>query len=117
MAKHYGRNYALGTRVQHRNGYIFVKATDEEGNPKLIAEGRRVWELTRGPLEEGDRVFHLNGDRTNNKIGNLAKVHFSSIKFVFLKESRVLWSPKRGPALLPTIRTLDKKTGKVLVNS
>lgn len=100
-----GRSYPAGTKVQHRNGYIFVKTDDG----KLVAESRRQWELQRGDLQEGDRVFHLDGDRTNNRISNLAKVHFNTTKFVMLKESKVLWMPR--------IRTIDKRTGKVLVNS
>ncbi len=104
MSSWHGHSYPVGTRVQHRNGYIVVKTG--EG---MMAESRRVWQLQRGDLEAGDRVFHLDGDRTNNKIHNLAKVHFNQTKFVMLKESKVLW--------LPTIRTLDKRTGKVLVNS
>lgn len=97
-------NYPLGTRVQHRNGYIVVKT--EQG---MMAESRRQWELHRGDLEEGDRVFHLDGDRTNNNINNLAKVHFNQVKFKMLKESKILW--------MPVLRTIEKRTGKVLVNS
>lgn len=84
----------IGTKVQHRNGYIKVKIEADDGKPVWEAESRRIWELQRGPLDEGDRVYHIDGDRTNNKIGNLAKVHFNSVKFVFLKKSRVLWEPK-----------------------
>lgn len=99
-----GRRHATGTRVQYRTGYIYVK-TDEG----MISEARRVWEQQRGDLKPGDRVFHLDGDRTNNNIRNLAKVHFNDTKFTMLKESRVLWAPK--------IRVIDRKTGRVLVNS
>lgn len=83
----------IGTKVQHRNGYIHVKIRDDDGKPKWVAEGRRVWELKYGELEEGDRVFHTNGDRTDNRPGNLAKVHFNNVKFIFLKKSRVLYTP------------------------
>lgn len=83
----------IGTRVQHRNGYIHVKVEGDDGKPTWVAEGRRVWELKNGDLEEGDRVFHVNGDRTDNRPGNLAKVHFNNVKFVFLKRSRVLYTP------------------------
>jgi hypothetical protein len=99
-----GKSYPTGTRTQHRNGYIYVKT-----DAGLIAEGRRVWELHHKDLKEGERIYHIDGDRTNNKIQNLAKIKFNTTKFVMLKESLVLW--------MPTIRTLDKKTGKVLVNS
>ena len=84
-----GRSYPMGTKVQHRNGYIVIKTEDG-----MMAESRRVWENTRGPLEEGDRVFHIDGDRTNNRIQNLAKIHYNQVKFVMLKESKILWMPK-----------------------
>jgi len=101
-----GMRYQSGTKVQYRNGYIKVKT--EEG---MVAESRRNWELLRGPLLPGDRVFHLDGDRTNNNIKNLARVHFNDTKFTMLKESRILWAPT------PSIRVIDKKTGKTLINS
>lgn len=59
-----------------------------------MAESRRTWELQHGELLPGDRVFHINGDRTNNHISNLAKVHYNQTKFVMLKESKILWMPK-----------------------
>jgi hypothetical protein len=83
----------LGTKVQYRNGYIKVKCEDNEGKAYWEAESRRIWEMQRGELAEGDRIYHIDGDRTNNRIGNLAKVHFNSTKFVFLKQSRVLYMP------------------------
>lgn len=89
-----GRSYPVGTRVQHRTGYISVKVVDDEGRARMMAENRRVWELSRGPLQLGDRVFHMDGDRTNNKIQNLAKIHFNQTKFTFLKHSEILWMPK-----------------------
>jgi hypothetical protein len=98
MSRYY-RNYPVGSKVQYRNGYIRVKIEGEGGEPKWEAESRRVWELQRGPLKEGDRVFHIDGDRTNNRIGNLAKVHYNTTKFVFLKESRALYIPGRKLAL------------------
>jgi hypothetical protein len=94
--KSYGGGYPLGTKVQHRNGYIKVKIEGEDGF-RWEAESRRIWELYKGqkdPLVEGDRVFHVDGDRTNNQISNLAKIHYNQVKFVFLKESKVLFMPK-----------------------
>lgn len=118
MSKWRGHSYPAGTRVQHRTGYIFVKVQDDEGKQKLMTESRRVWELRKGTLEAGDRVFHMDGDRTNNNISNLAKIHFNQTKFTFLKESKVLYMPTtKSSMLLPEIRTIDKKSGKVLLNS
>lgn len=91
MSSWHGKSYPLGTKVQHRNGYIYVKTDDG-----LIPEGRRVYELTHGELEAGYRVFHMDGDRTNNSPRNLSAVKFNTTKFVMLKESKVLWMPKAG---------------------
>lgn len=93
---------SVGAVVQHRNGYIHVKVEDQDGKERWIAQGRCIWELQRGDLEEGDRVYHINGDRTDNRIQNLAKVHFNSTKFVFLKESRVLFDPDKKIKKEPT---------------
>ncbi len=87
--------------MQHRNGYIVVKTKDG-----MVAEGRRVWELSKGDLEPGDKVYHIDGDRTNNKPNNLAKIHFNQTKFIMLKESRVLWMPGIPK---PEIRELAKR--------
>src|SRR5713226_492836 len=84
-----GRSYPLGTKVQYRSGYIVVKTEDG-----MVPESRRIWELQKGELQAGDRVFHIDGDRTNNRISNLAKIHYNQTKFVMLKESKILWMPK-----------------------
>ncbi len=104
-----GKSYPVGTRVQHRNGYIVVKTEDG-----MVAEGRRVWEITHEGLEPGDRVFHIDGDRTNNNPRNLAKVHFNVTKFVMLKESKVLWMPTR--VLRNNLHELAKVGRKDLTN-
>lgn len=105
----------IGAKVQHRNGYIHVKVEGDEGEAKWMSEARRTWELHRGPLKEGDRVFHVNGDRTNNHISNLAKVHYNSTKFVFLKESKLLFCPPGGikqKPQLPKTNVRQLATGK-----
>lgn len=113
-----GRNYPIGTKVRHRNGYVKVKIEGEEG-AIWQPESRRMWELYRGELVDGDRVFHIDGNRENNKIQNLALIHFNQTKFTLYKESKVLYMPgqKRDSILVPRIKTIDKRTGKTLVNS
>lgn len=105
--------HEIGTKVQHRNGYIKIKIQGDDGKPVWEAESRRNWELQRGDLEEGDRVFHIDGDRENNKVSNLAKVHFNSTKFTFLKKSRILWTPprreKKEIAYSEPVKDFDKR--------
>lgn len=110
MSRMWRGAYPAGTRVQHRNGYIVVKTEDG-----MMPESRRTWELTHGELEAGDRVFHMDGDRTNNKVGNLAKIHFNQTKFIMLKESKVLWMPKAAEkkALTNEVLELARKRLKV----
>lgn len=83
----------VGTVVQYRNGYVKVKIEDDEGKPTWQARSRRNWELKHGTLEEGDRVFHIDGNRENDDPRNLAKVHFNAVKFVVLNKARVLYDP------------------------
>lgn len=115
-----GRAYPVGTKIRYRNGYIKVKIDNPEGDGvKWEAESRRMWAMYRGELEEGDRIFHIDGNRENNKISNLALIHFNQTKFSLYKESKVLYMPsvKHDSILVPRIKTLDKRTGRVLVNS
>lgn len=101
-------NYPIGTKIQQKNGRVVVKVETEDG-PKWEAEARRLWELYHGPLNEGDRVFLIRGVGSKIERSNLTMIHFRTEKFKVLGHSRVLY--------MPTIRTIDKKTGKVLINS
>lgn len=91
------KNYPVGTKVQHRNRYIFVKC---DGEKKWKAEHRWVMEqkVLGRDLEEGERVYHRDGDRENNQPANLVAIKFATTKYVFLKKSRVLYIPKEGAA-------------------
>lgn len=97
----------IGSRVQYRTGYITVKVVNNDGEEKIMAESRRVWELHHGELEAGDRVFHCNGDRTDNRIQNLAMVHFNQTKFIVLKQSLKLpsWDEVWGKGRKPKAST------------
>lgn len=117
-----GRGYKLGSRVRRRSGVVYVKVEGEKGEGKMIAEHRRIWELTHEPLKPGDRVFKISANKADNSPGNLAMIHFNQTKYVFLEngkplmKSRVLesWEKAWGTSI---IRTISKKTKRVLVNS
>jgi len=47
-------------------GYIRIVV-----NRKNIFAHRIVWEMFNGSLLEGDKVFHKNGDKSDNRIENL----------------------------------------------
>lgn len=55
-----------------RNGYVFVKGALGRGG-RYRGEHRVVWEQTHGhPLPKGWVVHHLNGQKQDNRPGNLA---------------------------------------------
>lgn len=82
--------YEIGTKVQQKNGVIRVKV----GKSTWIPESRYNWITEKGQLKEGQRVFHLNGDVTDNRPNNLVPIQFNTKKFTILKESRILYIPK-----------------------
>lgn len=83
------RRYPVGAIVQHRDGYIFVKRDDG-----WIAQHRLVAEAAHGELNKGDRVYHIDGDRTNNNKDNLVVLHFNTTRYHLLKTRRILYLPK-----------------------
>lgn len=85
-----GRGYEVGTKVQQKNGVIKVKI----GKSAWLPENRYNYIMQKGPLAEGQRVFHADGDVENNHISNLVRIQFNTKKFVVLKTSRVLYVPK-----------------------
>ena len=82
--------YEIGTKVQQKNGVIRVKI----GKSAWMPESRYNWVMSKGALREGQRVFHLNGDVTDNRPQNLVPIQFNTKKFIILKSSRVLYIPK-----------------------
>lgn len=81
----------VGTVVQHRDGYIYVKT--EKG---WVAEARLVAELklVKRELEPGEKVFHRNGTRDENEPGNLVVIRFNMTKYQFLPSARLIHLPK-----------------------
>lgn len=89
-------NAPPGTITQHRNGYIWIKKADGTWQ----AQHRWVMENTQGAeLEQNERVYHKDGDRTNNDKNNLVKIAFSLRPFKVLERSRVLYIPAPSRAL------------------
>lgn len=86
-------NYPPGSVVQQRNGYIFVKLE----NGTWQAEARWVMEnkVISRPLKSFERVYHRDGDRTNNERGNLVVLKINQTPFKVFERSRPLFIPAR----------------------
>lgn len=82
----------VGTVLQRRSGYIYVKTQDRGWVP----EGRLVAELKieKHQLEECEKVYHRDGNRANNKPDNLAVIRFNLTKYRLLPRPQIVYMPK-----------------------
>jgi hypothetical protein len=84
--------YIEGTRVQHRDGHIYIK-TREYG---LVKEARFLAALNEGrDLDKNERVFFRDGNRENVKRENVVPIHFNETRFKYLPHARILFIPSR----------------------
>lgn len=63
-----------GTIRKNKNGYLYIKVTNEDGNHKWEGLPRYVYEKHHGPIPKGHKVIHLDGNKANNDIENLMLV-------------------------------------------
>ena len=62
------------------NGYVQITIWDR-GIRRTKYVQKMVWEAFNGPLESLQRVAHMNGDRTDNRLSNLfLESHSDSMK-------------------------------------
>lgn len=66
----------LGERYYYRtfekdNGYLVVNLPTLSGSRTYYLH-RVVWEAFRGPLSPDEHVYHINGDKRDNRLENLA---------------------------------------------
>lgn len=62
------------------NGYVQITIWDR-GCRRTKYVQKMVWEAFNGPLEPLQRVAHMNGDRTDNRLSNLfLESHSDSMK-------------------------------------
>ena len=62
------------------NGYVQIPIWDR-GIRRTKYVQKMVWEAFNGPLEPSQRVAHMNGDRTDNRLSNLfLESHSDSMK-------------------------------------
>jgi hypothetical protein len=87
------RAYPEGSVIQEKTGYIKVKT--KQG---WISQGRLHYQQANGSLDRNQRVYHIDGDRTNNDAENLVAITFSEKRFQLLPHRRIMFMPKLKPA-------------------
>jgi hypothetical protein len=102
MAHPYKKNLPIGSKVRHRDGYIFIKVCEGEqawkAYHRLIAEKK----ILGRPLQEGEKVYRKMPDRNNNNPDNLVVLKFRTRKFVKLPYSEVIYIPKKPGQIILT---------------
>jgi len=89
------RRYELGTEVQEKSGRVKKKIEDLDG-AKWVGRNRYNWmQHHKKELGDNDKVYHIDGDKSNDDPSNLVAIKFSGVKYS-LKHSRVVWEPKGG---------------------
>ena len=58
---------AVGTEVQHADGYVYIKV----GEGKPVPKHRYVWEQANGPIPDGHCVAFRDGNHGNCDLSNL----------------------------------------------
>jgi hypothetical protein len=92
-----GLRYTIGTLVQRRDGYVFVK-TDKglRAEHRVVAEQR----ILNRPLRKGEVVIRRAPDRTLNAPSNLVVVQHSLERFKYLPHPNILYVPARQRKIL-----------------
>lgn len=97
---HGQHSYELGTEIQDKSGRVKKKIGDSEG-AKWMGRNRYNWmQHHKRELEDGEKVFHMNGDKADDTPGNLVAIKFIGIKYN-LKRSRVVYAPKKSLNIKP----------------
>lgn len=85
------RGHLIETEVQDKSGRVRKKIlVGRKG--KWIARGRYIYGLSHD-LDRSQRVFHIDGDRTNDEPDNLVAIAFGVHSYK-LSQSRVVFTPR-----------------------
>lgn len=92
--------YPKGTEVQEKSGRVKIKISSDSNGSKWIGRARfNYMKAYKIDLTDSHRVFHMDGDLTNDNPKNLAAIKFSGIRYA-LTTSKVLWMPKAEKKLI-----------------
>jgi len=85
--------YDIGTEVQEKSGRVKKKIEDLDG-AKWIGRNRFNYMMHhKRELEENEKVYHVNGDKADDRPENLVAIKFSGVRYE-LRTSKVVWSPR-----------------------
>lgn len=71
-----GKQNSLGKKHKNAKGFYIDHGYKRVGN-EGVPEHRLVWEKEKGSIPEGNQVHHINGNRLDNNINNLASMSCS----------------------------------------
>lgn len=54
-----------------KRGYVVELIENDKGERRLEFQHRRVWREAYGEIPKGCHIHHINGNRTDNALGNL----------------------------------------------
>lgn len=98
------RGYPVGTEVQEKNGRVKKKVLGADDKSKWEGRNRINWMKHNGTdLGEGQRVFHIDGDKKNDEPDNLVAITFNGPHYS-LSHSRVLWMPKVNQPIIKKLK-------------
>lgn len=67
-------------------GQIYIKVSKDKGKKNFVSKAKYLYEQKYGKIPEGFKVFHIDGDTTNNKIENLKLVKHENLATINLQQ-------------------------------
>lgn len=104
-------NYPAQAEVQRQSGHVYVKGPDGKWHPR----GRiKMARFRQRPLEDSERVYHINGNPSDDHPDNLVAIRFSGTIYRIPK-SRPVYIPQIARVLKyeqPNGKETSKKNGR-----
>lgn len=91
-----------------RNGRLFVKVRDFKRGSDFIANARKVYQDMYGEVSKNERIVHLNGNKSDDRIENLEKISTGELAQM---NKKGLWSEN------PEITKVGLMAVKLFINA